>query len=104
MEFSMNGEGGISRSIRFFFVFFAYKPSTITPWLPKRILHIVWALYYVKGKRSQSAVNKNLLELKTMQEACSGAALSWSVVIAEAVEIEDDKGRPPAAPLWVEAR
>ena len=44
MVFDMKGVGG-SRVPLTFFQFFL--PSRITPWLPKRVLHIVWALHYV---------------------------------------------------------
>ena len=46
MTFAIEG-GGVSRAIKVFFFKFLQKPSRITPWLPKRVLHIVWALYYV---------------------------------------------------------
>ena len=38
------GWEGASGAINVFFNFFAYKLSTITPRLPKRVLHLVWAL------------------------------------------------------------
>ena len=42
------GGEGVPFSINVFFLnVFAWKPFRITPWLPKRILDIVWALYYV---------------------------------------------------------
>ena len=47
-ESSMKG-GGASSSNKVFQFFFCLKTSRITPWLPKCVLHIVWALYYLKG-------------------------------------------------------
>ena len=47
MTFAIKG-GGVSSAMSFFFSnFFVLKPARITPWLPKRVLHIVWALYYI---------------------------------------------------------
>ena len=43
------GKVGVSRAFNVFFRIkkFPQKPFGITPWLPIRLLHIVWSLYYV---------------------------------------------------------
>ena len=76
MEFAMNVGGGHSIKV-FFFIFFAQKLSRITPWLPKHVLHIVWALYNVYvvidyvtmimaeygSRRSQQPANVNFAQI-----------------------------------------
>ena len=45
------GRGGVSRGSRvphtYSEIWFFWKPFRIIPWLLKRVLHLVWALYYV---------------------------------------------------------
>ena len=53
MVFAMKGVGvGVSRGSQVPYTysekcFFLKKPFRIIPWLWKRVLHLVWALYYV---------------------------------------------------------
>ena len=44
---AMRGGRGLACHKDFFNFLFIQKPSRITPWLSKRILHIIWALYCV---------------------------------------------------------
>ena len=45
----MKGEGleGVSSATYIFWNDFFWKPFRITPWLLKRVLHLVWDSYYV---------------------------------------------------------
>ena len=50
MTFAMKGgglEGVSSATYLFWKMIFVKKPFRIIPWLWKRVLHLVWALYYV---------------------------------------------------------
>ena len=48
MAFAIKGgREGVSRAINVFFKNGLSKPFRIIPWLSKRVLHIVWALYYI---------------------------------------------------------
>ena len=46
MAFAMKG-GGLECHIPILKYDFFEKPIRIIPWLLKRVLHLVWALYYV---------------------------------------------------------
>ena len=52
MTFAIKGEGGLECQKGFFFFNFLFKSHLkITPWLPKRVLRIVLALYCVYSRR-----------------------------------------------------
>ena len=46
MAFAMKG-GGVSSATYLFWKMIFWKPFRIIPWLLIRVLHLVWALYYV---------------------------------------------------------
>ena len=47
MAFAMNWVWGSCVPLTYFEKWFFQKPFGIIPWMSKRVLHIVWALYYV---------------------------------------------------------
>ena len=46
MTFAIKG-GGVSSAIGGFQQKIVWKPVKILPWLLKRVLHIIWTLYYI---------------------------------------------------------